>query len=186
MPKLHILIASTRPGRKGPAVASWVNQFAKTDGKFDVELVDLASFGLPVFDEPEHPATGKYVNEHTKRWSASVAAADAFIFVVPEYDHHAPSSLINAMQYLYREWNYKPVAFVSYGGQAGGARSGEVTRLFCTGFKLVPLVEGVMLPFFEKQIDGSGVFIADEKIDKAATAMLSELRRWTDALSVMR
>jgi NAD(P)H-dependent FMN reductase len=186
MPKLHVLTVSTRPTRKGPAVAAWATQFARSHGKFEVEPVDLASFGLPVFDEPEHPSKQAYVNEHTKAWSRSVAAADAFVFVIPEYDHHMPSSLVNAMQYLYKEWTYKPVAFVSYAGVSGGMRSVETARLFCTGFKMVPLVEGVILTGFDKKIDKDGVFLSDEIADKSATAMLDELLRWTDAMKVLR
>jgi NAD(P)H-dependent FMN reductase len=167
MPKLNILITSTRPGRKGPAVAQWIYQYAKTEGSFECELIDLASFNLPVFDEPHHPATRKYQHEHTKLWSASVGAADAFVFVLPEYNHHAPSSLINAMEFLYHEWSYKPVAFVSYAGLSGGIRSVEVAKLFCTTFKMVPVLEGVIVQFFDKK-------------------MLSELRRWSDALQVLR
>ena len=186
MPKLMVLTTSTRPSRKGPAVASWATQFARSHGKFEVEAVDLASFGLPVFDEPDHPAKQAYVNEHTKHWAAAVTAADAFVFVLPEYDHHMPSSLVNAMQYLFREWNYKPVGFVSYAGVSGGLRSVETARLFCTTFKLVPMVEQVILPFFEKKLDKDGVFLADEVADSSAKSMLDELLRWTDALRVLR
>ncbi|MFX8778119.1 NAD(P)H-dependent oxidoreductase, partial [Acinetobacter baumannii] len=74
--KLQTIICSTRPGRVGPAVATWFQGFAAAHGKFDVELVDLASFNLPIYDEPEHPTKQSYHHEHTKKWSASVKSAD--------------------------------------------------------------------------------------------------------------
>ena len=185
-PILHIVIASTRPGRKGPSVAKWVHQVALTHGKFEARLVDLADFELPVFDEPNHPAKQDYVHEHTKRWSRSVTKADAFVFVQPEYNHFPPSSLINAMEFLYREWTYKPVAFVSYAGQSGGMRSVEATKLYCVQFKMVPLMEAVAIPGFEKKLDKDGVFIADETLDAMAVKMLDEILRWADALKVLR
>ena len=185
MPKLHIIICSTRPNRKGPAVAGWVNQFALTHGKFAVELVDLASFNLPVFDEPEHPAKRDYKHAHTLAWSRSVDAADAFVFVLPEYNHHTPPSLVNALNYLYQEWNYKPAAFVSYAGMSGGMRSVEVTKQLLNGFKMVSIVEGVIVTAFESRIK-EGVFLADEKLDASAKIMLDELLRWTEAMAVLR
>ncbi len=84
-PKLHVIISSTRPSRLGPSVARWFEGFARQHGGFEPVLVDLAEFNLPVFDEPKHPLARQYQHEHTKRWSESVAAADAYAFVMPEY-----------------------------------------------------------------------------------------------------
>src|SRR5437588_355270 len=98
--KLHNILCSTRPGRQGPAIADWFQEFARQHGKFEAELVDLAPVALPLFDEPKHPRFQKYQNEHTKKWSASVAAADAFVFVTPEYNFGPPPSLLNALNFL--------------------------------------------------------------------------------------
>jgi len=187
MLNLQILLCSTRPGRKGPAVGAWMQQRAFAHGAFSVELVELASFNLPVYDEAGHPRLRKYEHEHTKRWSATVERADAFIFVTPEYDFSAPASLVNALQYLYHEWNYKPVGFASYGGDAGGVRSVQVTKQLVTTLKMVPLVEAVALPLFAQQIDpATGVFNPGEKADTSASVMLDELHRWAVALKPMR
>ena len=83
--KLNIIVGSTRPGRVGPLIAQWLKEAAEKHGKFAVEFVDLADFDLPLLDEAAHPATRQYSHLPTKRWSASVASADAFLFVTPEY-----------------------------------------------------------------------------------------------------
>jgi len=187
MLQLQILIASTRPGRKGPAVGAWMQQQALAHGAFDVELLDLASFNLPVYDEPEHPRLRQYAHEHTKRWSATIARADAFVFVTPEYNFSMPAPLLNALTYLYHEWTYKPVGFASYGGVSGGMRGVQVTKQLVTTLKMVPLVEAVALPLFAQQIDpATGVFDPGEKPGKAAAAMLDELLKWATALKPMR
>jgi NAD(P)H-dependent FMN reductase len=187
MPKLHIIIASTRPGRVGPAVARWFHQFALGHGTFEVELVDLAEVGLPLLDEPAHPRLRQYQHEHTKRWSASVEAADVFVFVTPEYNYGPPPSLVNALDYLYAEWNYKPVGFVSYGGISGGIRSVQMTKQIVTTLKMVPLVEAVPIPFVGQHLDGNtGVFQPTENHQKAAGEMLDELLRWAEALKPLR
>ena len=107
-PRLNIIIGSTRPGRLGPAVANWFDGFAREHGAFEPVLVDLADFDLPVYDEPNHPRLRQYVHEHTRRWSASVDAADAYVFVTPEYNYLAPPALVNALDYVLHEWAYKP------------------------------------------------------------------------------
>src|SRR5690349_14968129 len=101
-PKLHIIVASTRPGRLGLPIGQWVYERVLAQGDFVPELLDLAEVGLPFMDEPNHPRFGKYVHQHTKDWSAKIDAADAFIFVTPEYNHGMSAPLKNALDYLHR------------------------------------------------------------------------------------
>jgi len=186
MPCLQIIVVSTRQGRKGPAVASWFEQQARAHGAFEVELVDLATVALPLFDEPEHPRLRKYQHAHTRAWSETIARGDAYVFVTPEYNFGTPPSLVNALDYLAREWEYKPASFVSYGGISGGLRGVQATKLLLTSLKVVPLVEAVAIPMFTSRLDASGAFTSDEKLDASAKAMLSELARWEQALRVLR
>jgi NAD(P)H-dependent FMN reductase len=183
--KLHTIITSTRPGRAGASIAEWFHGFAKTHGKFDAELVDLASFGLPVYDEPQHPMRRHYEHEHTKKWSASVNAADAVVFVLPEYNFSPPPSFVNAIDYLFWEWQYKPVGFVGYGGISGGQRAVQAARLQASTLKMAPIPEGVVLPNVFQQIK-DGKFVANEFNDQGAMATLNELHKWADALSGLR
>ena len=186
MPELQVVTVSTREGRVGPKVAAWFLDRARAHGKFDVRPVDLAEVALPIMDEPNHPRLKKYTKEHTKRWSAIVGAADAFVFVTPEYNFTAPPSFTNALDYLFQEWAYKPCAFVSYGGVSAGTRAVQMEKLHATSLKMMPIPESVSLPFFTKLIDDQGVFAPGEVQAKAADAMLDELLRWTDALAPLR
>lgn len=183
---LQVIICSTRPGRKGPAVAAWMTEQATAHGKFAVELVDLADFKLPILDEVAHPRLGQYEHAHTKRWSESVRRADAFVFVLPEYDFVMPASLLNALQCIYHEWTYKPAAFASYGGESGGLRSASMTRQVLSTFKVVAMVETVSIHQVAKHIDAAGAFVPEEGYAKKASAMLDELHRWAVALRTMR
>ncbi len=185
-PKLQVIICSTRPGRVGPSVAKWFDGFAREHDRFEVELVDLADFDLPVYDEPVHPAKQDYKHEHTKRWSASVASADAYAFVMPEYNYSPTPALVNALDYVYKEWNYKPCGIVSYGGVSGGLRAAQAVKVQLTTLKLVPLMEGVMVPMVGQQIDNEGTFQSNALIDKSATTLLNELHYWAQGLKAMR
>jgi NAD(P)H-dependent FMN reductase len=185
-PKLYVITVSTRLGRTGVPLSTWIFERAKAHGAFEVELVDLKEENLPMFDEPRHPRLRRYEHEHTKRWSAKIDGADGFIFVTPEYDHGTPPSLINALIYLLHEWAHKPVGFVSYGGPAGGTRAVQMVKPMMASLKMVVLLESVMAPFFDKSIDGQGVFNASELQETGARAMLDALLKWTNALAPMR
>jgi NAD(P)H-dependent FMN reductase len=186
MLKLHIVVVSTRPGRVGPSVAAWFHDAAVRHGKFEIRLVDLAEVNLPFLDEAAHPRLGKYTHEHTKSWSATITAADAFVFVTPEYNYGVPAPLVNALDFVFREWNYKAAGFVSYGGQSGGLRSVQMAKQIVTTLKMMPIPEGVAIPFVSQHRGQDGVFKATDAFEKSATDMLDELHRWAEALRPMR
>ncbi len=181
-----IVIASTRPGRGGWPVAQWFVSRAGGHGGFDVEVLDLVEFKLPLLDEPNHPRLRRYVNPHTHQWSEQVGAADAFVFVTPEYNHGYPASLKNAIDYLHHEWRFKPVGFVSYGGVAAGTRSVEQLQQVVTAVKLFPLIEQVNIPFYQQFLDDEGVLQANEVMEQAAGALLDQLVRMEAALRPLR
>ena len=76
---------------------------------------------------PPHP--GQYANAHTQAWAEKIDSFDGFIFVTPEYNHAPSGVLKNAIDFLYREWNNKAAALVSYGASASGLRAAELLRL---------------------------------------------------------
>jgi NAD(P)H-dependent FMN reductase len=175
MPKLHVILASTRPGRAGEPIADWFVERAIAHGAFDVELVDLADIALPFMDEPNHPRLRRYTHEHTRAWSARVDSADAFVFVTPEYNYGLTAPLKNAIDYLHFEWQHKPVGFVSYGGVAAGTRAVQMLKQVVTTLKMLPLFEAVSIPFHTQLIDDEGRVAPNETMVKAADAMLDEL-----------
>ena len=183
--RLTTIIASTRPGRVGHGVAHWFHGVAEDVGVFENTVADLAEVNLPLYDEPHHPILQKYQHDHTKAWSTIVADSDAFVIVTPEYNYGPPPSLINALDFVYKEWNFKPVAFVSYGGASGGLRAVQLIKQTVTALKMMPIVEAVALPFVATSIV-DGKFTAPEPADKAARVMLAELLRWSVALKTMR
>lgn len=184
--RLHTIICSTRPGRVGPAVAHWFHELPTRHGKFEAHLVDLADFNLPLFDEPHHPRLQKYDKEHTRTWAKSVAAADAYVFVTPEYSYGPPPSFVNALNYLYREWNYKMCGFVSYGGASGGVRAVQLEKQLVATVKMMPMMEGVSVPMVSQMLDENKAFKSNERVEMSAMQMLGELYKWAEALKPLR
>lgn len=185
MSNLGVVIASVRQGRVGLPVAEWFVERARAHGGFDVTLIDLKEVDLPILDAPHHPRLQKYENDRTKAWSALVKRMDAFVFVTPEYNYFSPPALVNALDHVYVEWNYKACGFVSYGGASGGARSQTTTKLLATSLKMMPMFESVAIPFVARLIE-DGKFGGGELFDKAAAVMLDELKRWDGALASLR
>lgn len=187
MAHLKIIVASTRPGRVGLPVARWVESEARAHNGFDdIELVDLAELDLPFMNEPHHPRLGQYVHQHTRDWSKKVAEADAFVFVMPEYNYGYNAELKNAIDYLYNEWQYKPVGLASYGGVSAGTRAAQMIKQVVTTLKMVPLNEAISIPFVHDFLDDSKTIVPNDVMREAATLMLDELTRVEAVLRPLR
>ncbi|MGY3214756.1 NADPH-dependent FMN reductase [Mucilaginibacter sp. HD30] len=183
---LKIITSTTRPGGKGIAIAEWVYSLAAAQDGINAELLDLAKINLPLMDEPNHPRLGNYEHQHTKDWSAKINEADAFIIVLAEYNYGFPAPIKNAIDYLFNEWAYKPVGIVSYGGVSGGLRAAQMLKQVLTTLHMMPLNQGVTIPFFPKFFNPDGSFTGDESHVKAAGTMFTELDKWTEALKTLR
>jgi len=186
VPKLLIIIASTRPGRVGLPVGRWFRNEAVTHGGFEVEIADLAEIKLPFLDEPHHPRLQQYTHQHTKDWSARVRSADAFALVMPEYNFGYTAPLKNALDYLHQEWAHKPVGLLSYGGIAGGTRAQQLLKPVLVSLRMVPAGETIIVPFVAQMVNDAGEFVPDQRITASAKAMLDELMQLHNALHTLR
>lgn len=91
------IIGSTRPGRAADWVVPWITTMSREHGAFDVEVLDLQDWQLPLFGEtlatvgdPKNPAFSQPV---VKQWNSKIAEGDAYLFVTPEYNHSIPGVL---------------------------------------------------------------------------------------------
>ncbi|THD58623.1 NAD(P)H-dependent oxidoreductase [Phenylobacterium sp.] len=137
-----VIAGSVRARRIAPQVAAWVAEVGRAATSaaqpIALEVVDLKDWPLPLDDEPGVPAGGHYEHEHTRAWSRKVAAAQAFVFVTPQYNWGYPAALKNALDHLYAEWAGKPAMIVTYGGH-GGDRCSEQLLQVCQGLHMAPL-----------------------------------------------
>jgi NAD(P)H-dependent FMN reductase/GNAT superfamily N-acetyltransferase len=187
VPRVLVLTCSTRPAALGPSVGTWLMQTITPRAiELGVQLVPVAlsDLNLPLLDEEEHPSAGIYQHEHTRRWSAIVDAADGFIAVTPEYNYGMPASLKNALDYLNREWAWKPIGFVSYGNTSAGTRSVQHAKQVVTTLRLVPL--GATVAIRIRDAVENGRVRPDTILDQAAVGVLDELVQVAHALRPMR
>ncbi len=185
--RLLIVIGSVREGRFGPVVASWVADRAREHGGFEVEVFDLAQAGIPLALPADPPKMAGAAYPRPKAMAAltdALDAADAFILVTPEYNHSYPASLKAAIDWHFTQWQAKPVAFVSYGGAAGGRHAVLHLQTVLTELHAVTIRDGLAFPnYFVTFEDGQPV---DPQAPLYAKAMLEQLAWWAAALRKAR
>ena len=184
MLKIAILVGSTRPGRKADAVATWAYEIARKRTDADFALLDLATFELPLLDEPMPAASGSYSHPHTRRWSAAIASFDGYVFVTPEYNHGTSGALKNAIDFLYNEWTDKAAGFIGY-GYAMGARAVENLRLVLASLQVATVRPQLGLSLFSDFEHGTA-FRPTEKHEKTLNSMLDHVIAWSGALRPLR
>jgi NAD(P)H-dependent FMN reductase len=183
---IKIITGSVRPGRFNIQPAQWIYEIAQKRKDITTELIDLMDIKLPLLDEPIPPSQNQYSKEHTKKWSKMIDGADGFIFVTPEYNHGVSPVLKNAIDYLFFEWHYKPVSFISYGSLAGGSRAVEHLRGIAAEIKMYDLREQIMLPTYWENVDENGKYQFTERHITSANEMLDSLIFWAKKMKEAR
>ena len=185
--KLAIVIGSIRPNRFGGHAAQWIEEVARRRGDFEVELIDLKDYPMPLFAEEASPLYAPSKDEVARRWQKKVGEFDGYIFVSAEYNRGVPAVLKNALDYAYPEWNKKPAAFVGY-GSVGAARAIEQLRLIAIELQMAPIRTGVHIQGADfMAVWKGGKDIADlSYLPQNATDMLDQLAWWTNALKAAR
>lgn len=185
--KLVIIVGSVREGRFGPTVASWVADRAREHGGFDITVVDLADADIPLSLPAAPPkfAGDNYPRpEGMKAVTATLDAADAFIVVTPEYNHSYPASMKALIDWHFTQWTAKPVAFVSYGGVAGGRHAVLHLENVLTELHAVTIRDGLSFAnYFTGWQDGNPL---DEQAAGYAKTLLIQLDWWARALRSAR
>jgi len=184
MLRIAIIIGSTRPGRNGEAVGKWAYDIARKRDDAEFELVDIADFNLPLFDEPIQPIFGQYIHDHTRTWSRKIASFDGYVFVTPEYNHGTCAALKNAIDFLYQEWTNKAAGFIAYGSTMG-ARAVENLRLVMAELQVATVRVQVGLSLFT-DFENFSVFKPDEMQKKYVNDMLDQVIAWSGALLPLR
>jgi NAD(P)H-dependent FMN reductase len=182
--RIGIILGSTRPGRRGDQIASWVLETARTHGGADYELIDLTHHDLGNLNEAGNPNLQQYEHPHTRAWGQLIDGFDGYVFLVPEYNHSFPGALKNALDYVYREWNDKAAGIVSYGGWAAGVRAAEALRLVLAELQVAtvraqPAV--ALIPAFS-----TGAFVPGDGLEAQVGVMLDQVIAWSNALYSVR
>ena len=168
---LLLIMGSTRAGRQCPQVATWVASIGQAHPDWACEIVDLANWWLPMDDEPDLPAVGRYIQAHTRAWSDKIKAANGIIFVTPQFNWGYPAVLKNAIDHLYHEWRDKPTVIVTYGGH-GGTRCEQQLRCVAASLKMRVVTTSPALTLPDAVIRQGARLDADQDFAAFEPAML--------------
>lgn len=180
MPKIAIISASVRKGRKSHNVALYFKNYLNQKGLADAEIIDLNAYNFPIFEERlrfiENPT------EAMLQLAKDITDADGIIIVTPEYNGGYPASLKNVVDLLYAEWKRKPVAIATVSAGAFGG-SQVITSLQFSLWKIGALTVPAMfaVPTVEKAFSEEGVPTDQEATDKKAKMFIDELLYWIKA-----
>lgn len=186
--KISVILGSIRGIRRGGRVAKWLMSQLSNRKDFKYELLDLKDYPLPFYNESDSPEglEGKYTSKIAKKWAAKIGESDAFIIITPEYNHGTSGVLKNALDWVYFEWNKKPVAFVSYSpNQAGGIRAVEQLRQNSIELQMSPINTSVHMTYVLDTIDEKGNLLKGHWNERL-TNLLEELLWWANALKNAR
>lgn len=187
IPKIGIIISSTRAARVGEQAARYVESVAKKRTDLAFEIVDLRDYPMPFFDEIASNAYVPSSNAVARAWQQKIASLDGFIFVTAEYNNSITAALKNALDYAYPEWNRKAAAFFSY-GSAGGARAVQHLRDICVELQMAPVRQSVLImgKDFYPIMNGERQVKDLDQLEGQVDAMLDQLSWWTGALKRAR
>lgn len=187
---IKVIVGSTREGRFADKAAQWIAGEVRKQTGVVVEVLDLREYEMPFFNESVSPAhkQAPYTHEAVARFTKKIAEGDAYIIVSPEYNHSTSGVLKNALDWVYQEWNNKPVSFVSY-GSVGGARAVEQLRLIAIELQMAPVRNAIHIPgehYFPVLFGKSSADELFATLTSPAEAMISQLLWWTKALKDAR
>lgn len=119
MINILVISGSTRSGRLSVKAAEYVTEYINSEYGAKAELLDLAKYRLPVFDD------GDKRHESLKTDLAFIRekllASDGIVVVSPEYNGGMAGSLKNTLDYFRKEYEWRPFGAVSVSiGTLGG------------------------------------------------------------------
>ncbi|MFZ0499550.1 MAG: NAD(P)H-dependent oxidoreductase [Steroidobacteraceae bacterium] len=126
--RVLVFYGSYRSDRRGIRLADYLVRRLRSRGE-DVELIDAREVGLPMLDRMLKEYAPGSAPEAMASLGAKIRLADAFLFVVGEYNWGVQPGLKNLTDHYLEEWFWRPAAIASYsGGRLAGTRSSFAWR----------------------------------------------------------
>lgn len=177
-PDIAVILGSVREGRNGEKVAKWFMKEAGQNQSANLRLVDLLDYPLPIYADSDvvKNRSGAHPNPAVQKWLDVVESADGYIIITPEYNRSFSSVLKNAIDYGYKQWNNKPVGFVSYGAFAGGARAVEQLRTIAAELQMYDVRDHVSIAKIWQAFGPDGKLTEDnDRQEKTANAIVEKV-----------
>jgi NAD(P)H-dependent FMN reductase len=126
--RILVLYGSYRSDKKGIRLAQHIWEELWSRGEV-AELVDAKAVGLPIMDRMYKEYRPGEAPTQMEALAAKIRQADAFVFVVGEYNSGVQPGLENLTGYFLEEWLWRSAAIASYStGRTAGVRAARAWR----------------------------------------------------------
>jgi NAD(P)H-dependent FMN reductase len=178
-----VFYGSYRATRVGIRMASFVINELRVCGALP-ELIDAREIGLPIIDRmyKEYPAGS--APKAMEDLARKIRAADAFVFVVGEYNWGPQPGLKNLTDHFLEEWFWRPAAIVSYSpSRLSGVRASSAWHTILSEMGMVVVSSTVAVGPIAETLDAQGepVGEAGRLAQKALRRLAEDLAWWTSA-----
>ena len=153
------------------------------------ELIDAKHVGLPMLDRMYKEYPPGSAPPAMEELAAKIRAADAFVFVVGEYNWGVQPGLKNLTDHFLEEWFWRPAAIASYsGGRLSGSRSGVSWHGILSEMGMVVISSTLAVgPIAEAlNADGTPRGDAGQALVRTFPRFADDLTWWADASNAQR
>jgi NAD(P)H-dependent FMN reductase len=186
--RILVLYGSYRSDRRGIRLADFLVASLSERGAA-AELVDAKAIGLPMLDRMYKEYAPGTAPPAMEALAARIRAADAFVFVVGEYNWGVQPGLKNLTDHFLEEWFWRPAAIASYSfGRIGGARSSTAWRSTLGEMGMVVISSTLAVGAIHEALDPAGnpTGAAGEALARAFGRFADDLAWWTQAAREQR
>ena len=149
--RITLVLGTGRIGRVSEKVTSFVSKKVNEIQDVVLTFVDVAQYSYGRTIPPEEE------NEITKIWKKIAFESEAFIFVVPEYNHGFPGELKILLDSAFEEYSRKPLLLITLSdGPWGGARMSEHLKPILQNLGLIVMSRVLHTANADKMFENGG------------------------------
>lgn len=186
--KILVLYGSYRTDRNGIRLAEFLVDRLRARGE-DVELIDAKAIGLPMLDRMLKEYTAGTAPAALESLGAKIRQADAFLFVVGEYNWGVQPGLKNLTDHFLEEWFWRPAAIASYSaGRLAGSRSSYAWHNTLCEMGMIVVSSTLTVGPITATLSAAGEPIgeAGAALERAFPRFADDLAWWTEAAKAQR
>jgi NAD(P)H-dependent FMN reductase len=183
-----VLYGSYRTDRRGIRLAHYILDGLRQRGN-DAALIDAKAVGLPMLDRMYKEFEKGTAPSAMEALAANIRAADAFVFVVGEYNWGVQPGLKNLTDHFLEEWFWRPAAVASYSaGRLSGVRSATSWHGILSEMGMIVTSGALSVGPITEALNESGrpTGSAGKSLERAFAAFADDLTWWANAAKTHR
>ena len=180
MANVLVVTGSVRPTSAGKNVLPLVVRDIEAKGA-SVTVADVAELDLPFYNDPLPTSAPEFAptDERVIAWTKLVAEADGVLLLTPEYNHTMTPVQLNAVDWIGKEWEDKPVALVGYGWRSGAGQAHATAREALAVNLKAKVGDDQTNLFFMKDLNPDGTPVDEAAVLQKIGASVDELLQAT-------